>query len=152
MHFLFSRFLCSVFALIHKSVSHICRRRKDAIDILLQLPPHFLWPTEGKNSGLANSASASLLFCFWIDHLMTDFWAYFVWEALEGGSARAALLRGLKAADDVLESCCHNKIFLLQTKFFSLKELQQTHKETVKSESYLEGTSYHSIRVSNTAE
>lgn len=55
---------------------------------------------------------------------MTDSEAYFVWEALEGGSARGALLSGLEAADDVLECGRHNKVLLLQTKFFSFKELQ----------------------------
>lgn len=61
---------------------------------------------------------------------MADFGAYFVWEALEGGSARRPLLSGLEAADDVLECGRHNKVLLLQTKFFSFKELQRTEETT----------------------
>lgn len=49
--------------------------------------------------------------------------AYFVWEGLEGHATRRSLFGGLEAADDVLECCRHDKILLLQTKFFSFKEL-----------------------------
>lgn len=52
--------------------------------------------------------------------------AHFFREALEGGPARASLLGGLEAADDVLECGCHHEVLLLQTKLFPLKELQQT--------------------------
>lgn len=58
--------------------------------------------------------------------IISRIYAHFVREAIEGGPAGAFLLGGLEAADDVLECSRHHKVLLLQTKFFPLKELQQT--------------------------
>lgn len=69
------------------------------------------------------------LLCSLLWHSLINILAYFLWEALEGGSGGVASLAGLEAADDVLECGCHNKVLLLQTKFFSFKELEHR-KET----------------------
>lgn len=61
---------------------------------------------------------------------MNAFGSHFFWEALEACATWGALLSGLEAADDVLKCGCHNKIFLLQTKFLSFKELQRIRKAT----------------------
>lgn len=55
---------------------------------------------------------------------MSEFEAHFVREAFEGGPSGVSLLGGFEAADDVLECGCHNKVLLLQTKFFSFEELR----------------------------
>lgn len=47
-------------------------------------------------------------------------------EGFETGPHRvtAAELGGLKAADDVLQGCSHNEVFLLQPQLLTLEELQ----------------------------